>query len=1023
MDPTVSTANTKTDDQPPPPMRSIRAGLVVAGRYKLLQPLGEGGMGAVWLAEQTEPVKRLVALKVIKDGRDSKQVLARFEAERQALALMDHPGIARVFDGGAIDGRDPYFVMELVRGKPITEYCDARQLTVEDRLKLFMQVCAAVQHAHQKGILHRDLKPSNILVEDRDGKPAPKVIDFGLAKALSRLPLTDLSLETQIGALVGTPLYMAPEQADFSAFDIDTRADIYALGVLLYELLTGSTPIERKRLAQAAWDEIRRLIREEEPPTPSTRLSSDGSLASVAAMRHTEPLKLNRLVRGDLDWIAMKALAKERDRRYDTAAGFAQDIERFLNHEPVFAGPPTASYRVRKFIRRNRPQVVAGSLILCALLAGIVGTTFGMLEADRQRDAALKAKEKEGIERGKAEALAASETKLRKTAEDAEADTSAFSRFLVNQVLSASRPTGIQLGIGVDVKMSDALLAAEKHVDRVFAGRPRAEAEARQALGVTFRNLGRFADAERHLRRAIVLWTDLKGPEDETVLDASNSLAVAISHLDKVDEAIAFHERNVEIYKRRHGPNHAHTRQSLLNLAADYATADRTEEAVAILESLRRSAADPADPQEMSQILSFLAQCHRGVFRFAEAVKAQEQAVEIATKAFGRDGSTTLIARTNLAHTMVQAGRPKEGLAALEELAGLMERNFGPEHRDTLSVLSYQANALCELNRLEEGAALFERHRAAMRRVFGEGSTTVIVADDNLGTVLRDLGRIGEATAFYEELVGRSRRSLGADHMHTRHTEVNLATCYRRQARHEEAIPLLENVFARQKTKPGPDDRSTLVTQHYLAGSYRMVGRFHDAIALYEDLAPRNVRIRKPGEVDITSGFTAWLEACEAARLPKKEVEAARQYVAYERGRLKEGDAGLATPLMLYGVALLRAGEPIPAEAALRESLALREKHTPQVWSIHWTRSTIGEALLDQDKYEEAAKLLQPAYEILRENQNVISPGFRRLRLEECLDRVVRLHVLTKNKAEEAKWKLEYAKLPLEPLPVPRAVK
>src|SRR6516162_6743870 len=331
----------------------VGAGQLFAGRYKLLQQIGEGGMGTVWMADQTEPVKRRVAVKLIRVERgQSKTILSRFEAERQAIALMDHPHIARLLDAGTAESGRPFFVMELVKGVPLTDFCDARRLGIPDRLLLFLQVCSAVQHAHQKGVIHRDLKPSNILVESHDGTPVPKIIDFGLAKATTGLQLTEHTLFTAFGSVMGTPLYMAPEQANFSAVDVDTRADIYALGVILYELLTGTTPITRDTLKKAGLEEMLRLIREQEVPTPSSRLSSAESAPSVAANRQTEPARLGRLVKGEHDGVVLKSLAKERDRRYETAIGFAKDIERFLNHEPVTAGPPTAGYRLRKLTRK-----------------------------------------------------------------------------------------------------------------------------------------------------------------------------------------------------------------------------------------------------------------------------------------------------------------------------------------------------------------------------------------------------------------------------------------------------------------------------------------------------------------------------------------------------------------------------------------------------------------------------------------------------------------------------------------------
>jgi eukaryotic-like serine/threonine-protein kinase len=384
-------------EPPPEPGGTEQPGVVLAGRYKLLEAIGEGGMGTVWMAQQTEPVKRLVAVKLIKQGMDSKQVLARFEAERQALALMDHPNIAKVFDAGATEvhgsqpvglGR-PFFVMELVKGVPITRYCDAHRLTPRQRLELFVPVCAAVQHAHQKGIIHRDLKPSNVLVALYDDKPVPKVIDFGVAKATGP-QLTEQTLHTGFGAVVGTLEYMSPEQASFNQLDVDTRSDIYALGVLLYELLAGSPPFSRQELEKAGMLEMLRVIREQEPSKPSTKLSTADRLPTLAANRGTEPKRLTALVRGELDWIVMKALEKDRNRRYETANGFGMDVQRYLADEPVLACPPSAGYRLRKFARRNKRTLVTAAVVALAVL--LVAGTFGWAVRDRaSRQAKLEA--------------------------------------------------------------------------------------------------------------------------------------------------------------------------------------------------------------------------------------------------------------------------------------------------------------------------------------------------------------------------------------------------------------------------------------------------------------------------------------------------------------------------------------------------------------------------------------------------------------------------------------------------------
>ncbi|MGL4551076.1 MAG: serine/threonine-protein kinase, partial [Gemmataceae bacterium] len=507
-----------TGTQPPagPPLTvdhagpAARAGTALAGKYRLVEEIGAGGMGTVWLAQQSEPVKRKVAVKLIKAGMDSESVLARFDAERQALAVMDHPNIAKVLDGGLTPDGLPFFVMELVKGVPITEYCDARKLTPRERLELFVPVCHAIQHAHQKGIIHRDIKPSNVLVALYDDRPVPKVIDFGVAKATGGA-LTEHTIETAFGGVVGTPQYMSPEQASLNNLDIDTRSDVYSLGVLLYELLTGTPPFSKADLEKKGLLEILRVVREEEPPRPSTKLSTADALPSLSANRGTEPRELTGLLRNELDWIVMKALEKDRARRYETANGFAADVSRYLAGEAVQAHPPSAAYRVKKFVRRNRVQVIAAGLVLAALVAGIAGTTAGLIEAKRQERLAGERLVQVEAERAKADAA-----KLDAEAKAAEAN--AVVQFFENRVFAAARPKGQAGGLGAGVTLRDAVAASVPALETGFEQQPLVEARLRDALGNTFLYLAEHEKARDQFERARALFTRHLGPDHPVTL-------------------------------------------------------------------------------------------------------------------------------------------------------------------------------------------------------------------------------------------------------------------------------------------------------------------------------------------------------------------------------------------------------------------------------------------------------------------------------------------------------------------------
>jgi tetratricopeptide (TPR) repeat protein len=553
------------------PMAAEQAGTVVAGRYKLLEPIGEGGFGVVFMAEQQQPVRRKVALKVLKPGMDTRQVVARFEAERQALALMDHPNIAQVFDGGETDGGRPYFVMELVRGVPITEFCDQKQLDVRARLALFVSVCAAVQHAHQKGVIHRDIKPSNVLVTLHDGQPVVKVIDFGIAKAVGQ-QLTERTLFTNFAQMVGTPLYMSPEQAELSGLDIDTRSDVYSLGVLLYELLTGTTPFDRERLRHVGFDEMRRIIREEEPPKPSTRISTVGQAATTASSkRRSDPRKLGRLFRGELDWVVMKALEKDRDRRYESASAFAADVQRYLADEAVLACPPGVGYRLGKLVRRHKGPVVAAAVVALVLVAGIAGTSTGLVRAldaeqqaltDRDDKAAALGKveaerdAKDRALREKAEALRAKEQALQQAIAATQAEAQA--RRQTRQALSTLTSEVVEELLGQQPVLTDEMRDFLKRVlvmHEAFAARKGTDTEGRESqaegclcVGLIRYQLGELKDAEPAYRDALKLLEQLVA-ELPARQDLRDSLARAYSNLGGVLRAKGRYEEAESVHR------------------------------------------------------------------------------------------------------------------------------------------------------------------------------------------------------------------------------------------------------------------------------------------------------------------------------------------------------------------------------------------------------------------------------------------------------------------------------------------
>jgi serine/threonine protein kinase len=788
------------------------------GPYKLLQKLGEGGMGTVYLAEQEQPVKRRVALKIIKAGLDSAHVLARFEAERQALALMDHPHIAKVLDAGTTAGGHPYFVMELVKGLPITKYCDQEHLTLQERLALFIPVCQAVQHAHQKGIIHRDLKPSNVLIALYDGKAVPKVIDFGVAKATGQ-KLTERTMFTAVGQLVGTLEYMAPEQAELNNLDIDTRADIYSLGVLLYELLTGSPPFTGKQLRSAAFTEMLRLIREVEPPRPSTRLSSSEELPNLAARRKLEPKRLTRLVQGDLDWIVMKCLEKDRGRRYETANALAMDMQRYLADEPVLAGPPGTVYRLRKFVKRHKGRVAAAGMGVALLVLGAAASTWQAVRATQAET--------------RARAAAAAETEQRERAEDNERQAKEVLAFFQDKVLAAGRPEGQEGGLGKDVTLRRAVDAAEPGIAAAFRAQPLVEASIRDVLGKTYIYLGESALAIQHAQRARALRLAQLGPEHPDTLSSMHNLATAYSVYGKLDEALPLYEEVFKLRKARLGPEHPDTLSSMFRLAwTTYHATGKRNQALAMLEEtlqLRRARLGPEHPDTLTS-MHILAWVYMKQGRLDQALPLSEESFKLHKAKLGPEHPDTLNSMDTLASVYQADGNLARALPLYEETVKLMKGKLGPEHPVTLSGMAGLAGAYLEA------------------------------------------GRLDEALSLYEETLKLYKAKQEPDHPTTLAIQGRLALTYVEARKLETALPMLEEVGRLMKIKYGQEHPTTLLYMVHLARAYDVARKYSEAALLCQEALAIQRRQMPVDELALTGPLsTLGLIRLHAGRLGEAE--------------------------------------------------------------------------------------------------------------------------------------------------------
>jgi eukaryotic-like serine/threonine-protein kinase len=725
------------------------------GPYRLIEKLGVGGMGQVWLAEQTEPVRRRVALKLIKAGLYDDTIAQRFLSERQSLAMMEHPAIAKVFDAGATSAGQPYLVMEYVNGLPLTDYCDQRKLRVKDRLRLFLQVCEGVQHAHQKAIIHRDLKPSNILVTEVDGKPTPRIIDFGLAKFITPT-VPGETMFTQYGAFLGTPGYMSPEQADPAVQDIDTRADVYSLGVILYELLTGDLPFDSARWKKQRFDEFLRQLRELDPERPSAKVGMNkNASASRAETRSTDPRQLALSLRGDLDVITLKALEKDRNRRYGSPSELAADIERYLDNRPVLVRPASTGYRLQKYLRRNRLAVVLSSV------AALLFVSFAIVQAIQLR---------------------------RTTQERDRADRVAE---FMTQMFEVSDPSEAR---GNSVTAREILDRSSAEIDKSLGRDPELRASMMFQMGSVYQSLGLYTKAQSLLEQTLEIDRRTFGSVNEHTIATMSALALVLASQGQLGEAEKLARESADQASHLLGLRNAKSlkaRHALSNVLYREGRYSEAEALGRVTLDTARSLLGPENPDTAIYSIGLAMSC-AALGRYSEAERLLRGAIEVDTKAFGADHLRTIYAMNHLAATLSESGKPVEAEKIMGQIFDTERRVLGPDHPVTLGEASSLANYISDQGRYGEAATLFRDILARQRRLLGSDNPGTLLTTGNFANALAELGQFAEAEDLQKDTLERVRRLYGVHDPNTSTAAYNLACMYALQGRREEALSYLE---------------------------------------------------------------------------------------------------------------------------------------------------------------------------------------------------------------------------------------
>jgi len=1003
-----------TVDEPP---LTEKAGTII-GPYKLLQQIGEGGFGVVYMAEQEKPVRRMVALKIVKPGMDTAQVIARFESERQALALMDHPNIARVFDAGATASGRPYFVMELVKGVPITDFCDRNHLPPEARLKLFADVCHAVQHAHHKGVIHRDIKPSNVMVTLHDGVPVVKVIDFGVAKATVQ-KLTEKTLFTAYGQMIGTPAYMSPEQAEMSGLDIDTRSDIYSLGVLLYELLTGTTPLEGKRLRQAGYAEMLRLIREEEAPRPSTRLSSLGQSATVlAGNRGLDVRGLARLLAGDLDWIVMKALEKDRSRRYETANGLARDLQHYLADEPVEACPPSAGYKLRKFARKYRKPLAMAAVFVGMLVVGTaisVGLAIRATAAERdaaaQRDAARQAEQDANFQR--------TEAQTKEAAAQSEATKARALTGLLQELLGTANPDSAK---GANYTVRKMLDDFEGGLGDRLKGQPDVEADLRITIGLAYASNNLPDKAQAQFRRALELRRGFFGAEHVKVAEAMTELAWSLRYQrtwllsEEAGAAAEKQAREAVALYRKLGEKKENLARALLVLGYKfggydpgwilYINLDEAEAALREALSVAERCAQGKPTPLIAEANRSLAVCLFFRGRAEDAKPLAVRAVELHRLVHGDRHPETARSFLDLGRIHLDRYEYAEAEQACREALTIFRRAYG----DDFHLMSAYALRLlvCTLDvqyKDAEADAIARECLAAWRKPdYSFQSGDLIPA--MRGGACADRGDYADAEAHIRQALEISRKQPAlVPEPNVFAYSFRLGAFLSHQGKHEEARAAVEKIvpLARAASRQAntPPHLQALYAGVLLLGGSGKADDLQAALSLAQQAVDR--MNEEPREARAVARFTLALaygqngERERAIQLLRELLELAPPRATMER-RFEEK----------YLVQYLKEMGDLPAvEKVLREVLSQRQKAWPKGHpEIAAAQANLGGFLTEQKQHDQAEPLLLAAYDSLKTHSQADSRSLKRRRVE-IAERLIQLYDAWGRKEDAAKWRKE----------------